>query len=262
MDPTLTTFLFEVINFLLLAGVLGWLLFKPVRAAMERERATREKELQDAAEKLAAANKLEQEIKSRYAALEQDLERMRNAAREAAEQEAQELRQAARAAAQQERETLRQRLAQLEGQQAQQLARAVAHTAGAAIQRLLAQLDGPNLQRGLVQSACRQLQQLPGPWGAVTVESAAPLDDDLPAQIKTALGPGVERLDYRVLPELGSGVRIRTASGVIDASEAELARFAVRELARNLSVVASNGRPNGASDGGASHAAPADAAVS
>ena len=39
MSPTLTTFLFEAANFLVLAAVLGWLFFKPVRQALADHRA-------------------------------------------------------------------------------------------------------------------------------------------------------------------------------------------------------------------------------
>ena len=40
MSPTLSTFLFELTNFLLLAGLLGWLLFKPVRNALQERQAS------------------------------------------------------------------------------------------------------------------------------------------------------------------------------------------------------------------------------
>ena len=37
MSPDLATFLFELVNFALLAGGLGWLFFRPVRKALDAE---------------------------------------------------------------------------------------------------------------------------------------------------------------------------------------------------------------------------------
>ena len=44
MAPWVANFLFEAVNFLLLAGALGWLFFRPVRTALDAERERRAKE--------------------------------------------------------------------------------------------------------------------------------------------------------------------------------------------------------------------------
>jgi len=48
VSPSLTTFLFEAVNFVVLTGVLGWLFFRPVQAAIERRRADLEAERRQA----------------------------------------------------------------------------------------------------------------------------------------------------------------------------------------------------------------------
>ncbi|NJN47909.1 MAG: hypothetical protein HC808_17125, partial [Candidatus Competibacteraceae bacterium] len=49
----MATFLFEAANFLVLAGVLGWLFFKPVRQALIDRQVKFEADAVQAAEKLA-----------------------------------------------------------------------------------------------------------------------------------------------------------------------------------------------------------------
>ena len=72
VSPTLTTFLFEAANFLVLAAVLGWLFFKPVRQALVDHREKFESDNRKATQKLAEAEKTRQEIEQTRANCKQN----------------------------------------------------------------------------------------------------------------------------------------------------------------------------------------------
>lgn len=257
VSPTWATFLFETANFLILMAVLSWLLFRPMRQAIENRRKALAQADEEAATKQAEVDQLQAEIRQRYATLDTELDRLRGDARAAAEQEAAQLRNEMRAAIEREREVERRRLAHLEDAQLERLAAAVAQAAAALVERLLRQLGGPDVERGLIQAACRELGALDGnDLGAVLIESAHPLDQEMQDIFKTALDSAASTLDFRVIPDLGAGVRISTSRGLIDATAIGLATFAHSALAEQLSTPA-NGwprLPNATSEDISSHA--------
>lgn len=235
MSPTWTTFVFEAANFLILAAVLGWLLFRPVRQALASRRATLAQEAEDMTGKRAEVEQLQENIHQRAASLEAELDRMRHETLAAVQQEAERIRTEARAAAERELEAARGRLAHLDAAQQERLVAAVASAAGAAVERLLQQIGGPDLDRGLAQAACRALQELDGKaLGAVTVESAHPLDQETKTRLLDELGEAARAVEFRISPTLGAGLRISTSRGLVDASAAGLAAFARRTLTEQL----------------------------
>jgi F-type H+-transporting ATPase subunit b len=232
-----TTFLFETANFLILTAVLSWLLFRPVRQALYNRRTAMAKESEEVAAKRAEVERLQEETRQRYAALDAELDRSRHDSRTAIQQEGEQLRSEARAAVEREHEAARQQLAHLEEAQLEHLATAVATTAGTVVERLLRQLEGPDVERGLIRAACRELQALDGnDLGAMLVESAHPLDQETQDELTTALGKASHTLEFRVRPNLGAGIRISTSRGLVDASAAGLAAFARGALAEQLSM--------------------------
>jgi F-type H+-transporting ATPase subunit b len=235
VSPLWTTFLFEAVNFVMLAAGLGWLLFRPIRHVLENRRAALAQEMGEVAAKRAEVERLQEAMQQRSAALDAELEHLRQSALTAAQQEAERIRAEAHADAEREREAVRHRLAHLEEAQLEQLAAAVATVAGAAVQRLLHQLDGPDLERGLAQAACHTLQALAGETlGAVTVESAHPLDQETRTALTTVLGDAARTTVFRVIPTLGAGIRVSTSHGLVDASATGLAAFVQRTLTTQL----------------------------
>jgi len=69
----LANFLFEAANFLVLAALLGWVLFKPVRTALDRERERHDEEEAQIGERHAEADKLAQEAREIRSGLEQEM---------------------------------------------------------------------------------------------------------------------------------------------------------------------------------------------
>ena len=87
MSASWVTFLFEAANFLLLAALLGWLFFRPVREVLERRRSELESEQRAAADARAEAERALGEARSRRAELEGSLEELRERVQREAEAE-------------------------------------------------------------------------------------------------------------------------------------------------------------------------------
>ena len=239
MSPTLATFLFELINVLLLIGLLGWLFFKPVRAALQAKQDAELARRNELASQLADAERQRAELERRLRAFETEMAQMRQAHLAAAAQEATATRAQARERDDRERESLMRALAQLERAQLGRLSAAVASTTRASVARLLTTLSGPDLDGSLVHAACRQLAALDGrSLGAVLVESAHPLGDADRAAVTAVLDGHAPAAQFRVVPDLGAGLRIVTSEGLIDASALGIAREAERMLTDALAAEA------------------------
>lgn len=239
MTPTLATFLFELINFLLLVSLLGWLLFKPVRAALQARKDAEKQRRDELAARVADAERQEAEIQQRIRAFETEMAAMRQQHLAAATQETAEIRRQAHEAAERERDAARQGLAQLERAQLERLSAAVAVVTRQSVTRLLATLDAPDLDMSLVRAACSRLAVLNDTRGTVLVESAHPLDETARSALAAALDGNTQTTEFRVAPDLGVGLRIVTSRGLIDASGRGLAREAEQALTNALAVESS-----------------------
>lgn len=241
MSPTLTTFLFESANFLVLAFVLGWLFFKPVRQALVDRRAAFEAESEEAANKLTVANRRQQEIEAAHANLQSELDELRSQELEAAKQQAEQILSAARTAAEREREMSRRQAARMSDTQRDRLAEVVASATAETVGRFIDQIGGPELQSALIASACEQLGTLPLDGIApVTIESGQPLATEQKVRINNALGPAASGADFRTTNGLGAGIRIATRKGLIDASVSGLTQFARQSLVAEMNRRANN----------------------
>jgi F-type H+-transporting ATPase subunit b len=236
MSPSVATFLFESVNFLLLVVVLSWAFFRPVqraidarRDALAAERRAAERAREDAQRLLADAEKRSREI-------EGSLEPLREALRRNAESEAARLIADASREAEEERSALRAELERMRQVQACAVARDAAAAARTLVEMLLAEIDGPDLDLALARAAARRLGTLPpsATNGQVLVESARPLADEALRVICDALGRASADRRLRVDPALIAGVRITTSCGLIDASASGMAHFAERELAARI----------------------------
>jgi F-type H+-transporting ATPase subunit b len=236
VSPRWSTFLFEAANFLLLAALLGWAFFRPVRAAIEQRRARLESEEREAQEKLEQAQRALAEAAEKRSELEGSLAALRERVRQEADRDRQRLLDAAREQAQRERESLKGELAAIRRGQRKRVAADSAAAAREIVVRLLERIDGPDLERALRDAAGQELAALAaaGPVAPVIVESAASMDAGEAAAVVGVAGVAGSDVSARVVPELGAGIRILTARGVIDASAAGLAAHAERALTARL----------------------------
>ena len=244
MSPALTTFLFEAANFLVLAGVLGWLFFQPVRQALAERAAKFEADSKEAAEKLAAANAAEQQMDETRDKLQSEMDELRKRELEAAHAKASQIIEEAREAAERERELGRRQAASLSESKRATLGEVAGAAAADTVGRLLEQIGGPDLHSALIESACRQLAAMQIDTTApVKVESNEPLSQDQATKLRHALGDGADRAEFRTVENLGAGIRILTDRGLIDASVAGLTQFARQSLVKEMKRRANNHNP-------------------
>jgi F-type H+-transporting ATPase subunit b len=238
VNDSLWTFAFEIANFVALAAVLAWLFFKPVRKAIEDQQAKARRLEEDAAQKLADAKRVGEEIDSQRQALASELEAMRSKVREAAKQEAEQILAEARAHAERERATLKRDALHIERAQTAKIASAVATATHDTMQRFLQQLEGPELEQTLIKAVCRELQTFSNnSLAPVTIESATSLDNEARELVNSSLGTAAKTAVFRVVPELKGGLRISTAHGLIDASATGLANFAEQSLSAEMESI-------------------------
>jgi F-type H+-transporting ATPase subunit b len=233
VSPTWATFLFESANFVLLAAMLGWFFFKPVRAALEERRAALEAEGEEAARRHEEAEQALAEAASQRQEAEEALAGLRARVREEAERERDRLLEAAREQAQRERDTLKSELAALRRGQAKRITSDAAAAAGEIVIRLLERIEGPDLERALARTATSELERLAseGAVAPVIIESAGEIEADLVEALAGAAGVEPSAIEVRIVPDLGAGLRVLTARGLVDASVAGLGAYAERALA-------------------------------
>lgn len=248
MSPFLANFLFEAANFLLLAAALGWILFKPVRRALDAEAARRAGEETERARLRADADAAAREARGARDAAEREAAETRQTALAAARAEAAAIVEDARKERARERGVLERELAASRAAEAAALAEAVGRIAAGSVQRLMAELQGPSLDLALVRAACAELAALPGGVRRpVVVESARPLGADARGLLEAVLGGGYE---VRIVGELGAGVRVTSPAGQVDATPASFARQAARALADVAAAPAEGGAAPAAARGG------------
>ena len=245
VSPTLTTFLFEAANFLVLAAALGWLFFKPVRQALADRREKFEADNRQAAEKLAEAEKTQQEIDATRANLQSELNELRTRELEAARRQAEQILAEAR-------------VGRSTGTRDEPSPGGARCRTRSGIpwprsrppppRRPWAIAEADRWPRSAVRSDCSRLasnlahcrQQ-----GLSPVRSSRhePLSPDQLASLKDALGPAADAADFRTVDGLGDGVRISTGKGLIDASVNGLVQFASQSLVKEMSRRANNHNP-------------------
>ncbi len=236
MSPTWATFLFETANFLLLAALLGWLFFRPVRGAIDRRRAELEAERREADERGREAERQLAEARKLRAELDESLAGLRARALEEAGREAARVLDAARERAQREREALESELAALRRAQTRARSLDSVRAAREVVVRLLERIGGPDVDRALLDAARREIGTLArgGRLEPVIVEVPGPLGTEALAALAESAGVAPGQLEERVVPELVAGIRILTARGLVDASARGLSEQAERALVARI----------------------------
>lgn len=237
MELDWTTFALEVLNFLILVWLLQRFLYRPVRAVIERRRASIAADIQRAETARSEAETLQQSYERRQA----DWARERVAAQAALDQELAAERERRLSELRGALEAERQKasvLAEREQQAARARVAGEARALGASFaSRLLSRVAGPELTARLLDMAVEDLAALPAErpqalaaaGGAVAVLSAHPLPAQARALLEQALTPLLGKaatFSYDVDPELLAGLRVEVGSWRLAASlRDELAFF-------------------------------------
>ena len=246
MELNWSTFVLEIINFLILVWILKHFLYRPVLAVIERRRAGIDQALQEAHDLHADARALqsryegrladwEQERQQARAALDRELEEERNLRLAALQENLAQAREQSQVAEQRRAAETRRRLEERVLEQGAQFAT-----------RLLEQAAGPELEARLVDLASSELERLAaqhtpvlsddhGQTEAVVVSSAYPLGDARRQRLEQALaaaGAGQRPLRFAQDTALLAGVQIACGAQVLAANlRDELQGFA--DLARH-----------------------------
>ncbi len=244
MSPTLTTFLVELVNFLLLVSLVGWLLFRPVRSALQARQAAEKQQTDELATRAAETERQQAELERQRRTFDQDMAELRKQHVASANEEAAAIQAHAREAAARERDSVQRVLGHLEQAEVGRLSAAVAAATRESVARLLTTLDVVDLETGLMRVACRQLEALSSrPLGTVLVESSRALVGSQETAIRSAVDGHAASVEFRITPHLGAGFRVTTAQGLVDASAIGIAAQAEAALMEALASQSSETVP-------------------
>lgn len=249
MELDWSTFLLEIVNFLILVWLLKRFLYQPVLNVIARRRKTIEDELSRAREGQQAAEKLKGDYEARLA----DWEREKRAALVRLDQQLEEER--GKRLQQLDQELEQQRLKHRARDEHQQLqwrtqAEAEALQLGASFaSRLLQSLSGPELDLRLQRLFIEQLAALSGDalrelregWqradARIDVVSAQPLDAEREQAIRAALEERLGKRDgqWRILCDasLIAGLRVSVGGWILEANLRDELRFFTDAAAAN-----------------------------
>ena len=228
MGFNLTTFVFEVINFLVLLFVLDRLVYRPLRRGIAARREALQAREDEATKAAAAAQALKGELEERARSIDELRQQaLRDASVAGAEERARILEQAREDAAVDHARA--QHLIEAEREASEVAIRelAIKH-ATALASRLLTQLAPGALEDALLGALTAELERQAAGWreGPATEEEvevtwAHSPDERRRARLKEALGQALgdgARIVHREDPSLGAGVVLRFGHRVLDAS--------------------------------------------
>ncbi len=228
------TFLFQLVNFVVLVYLLRRLLYRPLREAIDHRRETTARALADAEAARREAAALKETLDQKLADLDRAREAAMRDARDRAEADRQALTADAEAAIRRRREEAEQQLARERDDALSSLQGELVQSAVELVERFLHEVCGATVQQQLAGHLVDELRRisddertrLRAEWAdgeSAVLESAAALNGD----VLHDLGGAVEMVAGRPLavsvqvrPELLGGVRLRIGGHVWDASMA------------------------------------------
>jgi len=149
----------KVVNFLILFGGLGFILFKPVRAILAGRQAEARRKLDDAQEKVRQAEERLRQARERLSDLEAEVMSLHKAAEEEGRAEQEKIRKLAREEADRIKRLTEQ---DMEAQVRSGLRELKRYAAGLAAERALARIKArltPEIQAGLIDRAIEELSK-------------------------------------------------------------------------------------------------------
>jgi F-type H+-transporting ATPase subunit b len=228
------TFLFEVLNFLVLAYLLHRLLYRPLHEAIDARRAATTRAQADAEKVRQDALALQERLRKEETEQEQRLHELIRNGREQGEADRRRLLDETEKAVRSRQDEVRQALAREREEALNALRGEVIRQAVDAAGRLLQQASNSTLERQLAARLAESLQTMPpdertrlrDQWASgdgALLETTTSMEAAELAQIRTAvadlLGAPTD-LTVEVRPELLGGTRLRLGGQVWDASVA------------------------------------------
>jgi F-type H+-transporting ATPase subunit b len=226
-----TTFVLEIVNFLVLVWILKHFLYKPVLDVIARRRAGIEKTLADAGERQANAEQLKQQYEGRLTEWERERQQAHEAMLQELEDERARRMQELQASLDQQQQRAQVAEERRRADERRQLEETALDQAARFASRLLEQASGPDTQARLVELAITDLGRLPDEKieamrnnfgrapGEIIVTSAFELAGDQRQRLEKALGGLTEAdlpLRFELQPDLLAGLRINIGSWVLE----------------------------------------------
>jgi F-type H+-transporting ATPase subunit b len=226
------TFLFEVLNFAVLAAVLYRLLYRPLHEAIDRRREAITRAQAEADKAREQAVTLQQQLQAQLAEVEQRGEAAVRQGRERAEAERKKMLDEAEVEMQHRREQERQAVEREREETWRTLREELTSLAVEVVQRLLRESCDRTLNDQLALHLIEELRQLPAenrqavrdqwqPVDGAMLEIAGELDDATVRRIQETTGDLVGQpltLEIANVPALLGGVRLRLGGHIWDAS--------------------------------------------
>lgn len=247
MELNWSTFVLEIINFLVLVWLLKHFLYKPVRDVIARRQAGIEKTLTEADAKYAEAKQLQQQYESRLADWEQERRKKREALQRELDVESRQQHEAIKQRMQQEQEKAEVASAKRLLDQQRKMEETAMQQAARFAAKLLKEVSGPDTEARLIDKLIADLTGLPAEQknrlshqsvtAADTLEvcSAYPIADTQKRQLQQALVSLTgedKQVHFNEDKALIAGIRIRIGSWLMHANiDHELSLFA--ELSRD-----------------------------
>jgi F-type H+-transporting ATPase subunit b len=228
------TSLFQVVNFVVLVAILRWLLYRPLREAIDRRREANARAQTEAEAARREAAALQAKLDRQLADLDRDREKVIREARERAEAERQAWMAHTEEASRRRREELEHQLARERVEALRSLRAELVHSAVELASRLLSEASDSTLQLRLASRLVDELRRIPdderirlrGEWDdgeAALVETTAELNGEALHELCSAIESLAGRplgVSVQVRPDLLGGVRLRIGGHVWDASMA------------------------------------------
>jgi F-type H+-transporting ATPase subunit b len=232
MTFNVTTFLFEIVNFLVLAYILQRLLYRPLHDALDRRRQAIEQAQAEAERARQEAEEERRQLDERLALIEEQRQVVLREARQTAEAERDHILAQAAEEAERRAALAREALARDRDRALQSLRQDIVREAGKLAERLLQEASGSDLDALLAARLADAVSSLPpkeqellthgwGPGESATLESAHDLAPEVVDQVHDAVSRALGRditLRLQSAPELVAGVRLRLDGHVWDAS--------------------------------------------
>ena len=228
-----STFLLEILNFLVLVWLLKRFLYRPVMEVIEQRKTRVEKSLQDAQASQTQAQTLREQYESRLAEWQKQKDQARAQLHSEIEAERQKQLASLRTSIEEERERRKLLQTRQETAQANQVQTQALVQAGTFAGQLLRRVAGPETEARLAAMLIEELGRLPAGQvadlrraisdqpGPVRVTSAFPLPDDTRATLSSALEKVLTQqpsIEFTNDEKLVAGLRVAIGPWVLRAN--------------------------------------------
>lgn len=233
MELSWSTFLLEIINFLVLVWILKRFLYKPVLDVIARRRAGIEKTLAEASDMQTNAENMKKQYESRLTEWSQERQQQRQALALELDSERASKMEELHATLDKERQKARVSEERRQAEGRREIEQAALDQGARFAGRLLGMASGPELETRLVDMVIDELGQLPderitalrSSYGeapaSIAVASAYPLAEKQRQRLEQALAivtKAPAAVDYQQDSELLAGVRITVGAWVLGAN--------------------------------------------